>query len=106
MDGARVLLLGVTYKKDVPDLRETPAAGVARRLRDRGARLTYHDPYVSDWHLDGAPVRRAGELDAELVAADLVILLQVHSAYDLEKIGQRAGLLLDTRGATAAGEVL
>src|SRR6516225_8653472 len=61
--GARVLLLGVTYKADVADQRESPVRLVGRKLRGRGAELAYHDPYVEDWRLDGEPVRRADDLD-------------------------------------------
>ena len=98
--GARVLLLGVTYKADVADQRESPVRLVGRKHRGRGAELAYHDPYVEDWRLDGEPVRRADDLDAEVAAADLVIVLQDHSAYDLDHIAATARLVLDTRGRT------
>ena len=103
LNGSRVLLLGVTYKKDIADQRETPVTGVARRLRARGADLCYHDPYVADWQVDGSPVRRADSLQGELAAADLTILLQEHSAYDLESIARESRLLLDTRGHVTDG---
>jgi UDP-N-acetyl-D-glucosamine dehydrogenase len=96
--GAHVLLLGVTYKSDVADTRESPVLLVARKLRSRGAVVTYHDPYVPDWRLDGEPVRRATDLDGEVADADLVILLQDHSSYDLDRISRAARLVLDTRG--------
>ena len=98
LNGARVLLLGVTYKRDVADQRESPVRLVARKLRSRGAVLTYHDPYVDEWWLNGEPVRRAADLDEEVAHADLVILLQDHSAYDLDRISRDARLVLDTRG--------
>ncbi|MGE5292325.1 MAG: nucleotide sugar dehydrogenase [Micromonosporaceae bacterium] len=103
LNGSRVLLLGVTYKKDIADRRETPVAGVARRLRARGADLRYHDPYVDDWRVDGLPVRRADNLESEIAAADLTILLQEHSAYDLGSIARESSLLLDTRGHVTGG---
>jgi UDP-N-acetyl-D-glucosamine dehydrogenase len=102
LNGADVLLLGVTYKKDIADQRETPVRPIARKLRARGARLAYHDPYVAQWWVDGQPVRRATDLDAEVRGADLTILLQAHSGYDLGAIARGAHLLLDTRGAVAA----
>ncbi|KPI04873.1 nucleotide sugar dehydrogenase [Actinobacteria bacterium OK074] len=98
INGADVLLLGVTYKEDVADLRETPVLPVARKLLARGARLVYHDPYVSDWQVDGRPVRRATDLEAEVAGADLTILLQAHGTYDVDALAGRARLLLDTRG--------
>ena len=106
VNGSRVLLLGVTYKKDSADLRETPATSVARQLWRAGARVTYCDPYVTEWSVDGRRVEAGGRLADAVAAADLVILLQAHSAYDPAEIGRRARLLLDTRGVTKAGERL
>ena len=105
LKGAHVLLLGVTYKPNVADQRESPVQAVGRRLRSRGAVLTYHDPYVDDWRLDGEPVRRADDLDEEVANADLVILLQDHSGYDLDRISGGARLILDTRGRVAGPNV-
>ena len=103
--GARVLLLGVTYKRDVADQRESPVAVIGRKLGWRGADLAYHDPYVDTWSPGGTPVRRATDIDAEVGSADLVILLQDHSVYDLERISQRACRILDTRGRLAGPNV-
>jgi UDP-N-acetyl-D-glucosamine dehydrogenase len=98
VNGARVLLLGVTYKKDVADQRESPARPIARKLFARGAAVAYHDPYVPAWEVDGREVPRAADLQAAVAAADLVILLQAHRGYDLARIAATARLLLDTRG--------
>jgi len=98
VNGARVLLLGVTYKKDIADQRESPARPIARKLRARGADVAYHDPYVPAWQVDGQDVPRAGDLAAAVAAADLVILLQAHQDYDLPQLAATARLLLDTRG--------
>jgi len=98
VNGARILLLGVTYKRDIADQRESPARPIARKLRARGADVRYHDPRVTEWEVDGHPVGRADDLDAALTAADLVILLQPHSEYDMAAIAAQARLLLDTRG--------
>jgi UDP-N-acetyl-D-glucosamine dehydrogenase len=105
LNGSRVLLLGVTYKPDVADQRESPARMIGRTLRERGAVLSYHDPYVTDWRVDGQAVRRAAEVGAEVPLADLVILLQDHTAYDLDRIARDAQLLLDTRGRLAGPHV-
>src|SRR6266704_1542455 len=99
VNGARVLLLGVTYKKDIADQRESPARPIARKLRARGAALAYHDPYVPAWQVDGQDVPRACDPQAAVAAADLVIVLQAHREYDLARIARTARLLLDTRGA-------
>jgi len=98
VNGARVLLLGVTYKQDVADQRESPARPIVRKLRGRGAAVAYHDPYVPAWQVDGEAVPRAADLAAAAAAADLVILLQPHQGYDLAEIGRAARLVLDTRG--------
>jgi UDP-N-acetyl-D-glucosamine dehydrogenase len=98
LNGANVLLLGVTYKQDIADQRESPAQPIARRLLARGAVLSYHDPHVPAWAIDGRPVRRAADLDTDIVTADVVILLQNHSEYDLPQLAASAKLFLDTRG--------
>lgn len=105
VNGARVLLLGVTYKKDVADQRESPVRVIGSKLRSRGADLAYHDPHVAQWSLGGEPVRRAEDLAAEVAAADLVILLQDHTAYDLDQLSLAARLVLDTRGRTAGSHI-
>jgi len=103
--GARVFLIGVTYKKDVADQRESPAVAIGRKLRAWGPDLVYHDPYVDSWSPAGVPVRRAQDPYREAATADLVILLQNHSAYDLDRISQRAHRILDTRGCLAGPNV-
>jgi nucleotide sugar dehydrogenase len=101
--GARVLLLGVTYKPDLPDQAGAPAVEIATRLRDLGAQLVFHDPYVMSWHVGGQPVPRADALYDTAGAADLTVLLQNHRTYDLQGLAAKAQLLLDTRGASPAG---
>ena len=98
VNGAKVLLLGVTYKRDIADQRESPARPLARKLLARGAQVSYHDPYVPGWQIDGQSIPRAGDLQAALADANLVILLQAHQAYDPAQLTQAARLLLDTRG--------
>jgi nucleotide sugar dehydrogenase len=101
LKGARILLLGVTYKADIADQRESPARPVARRLLRLGAELTYHDPYVRTWQVDGTAVTRArGDLTEALEAADLAIVLAGHSVYDADTLTRHARLLFDTRGLT------
>ena len=101
--GARVLLLGVTYKPDLPDQEGAPARELATRLSDLGASLSYHDPYVPRWRVAGQPVPRADSLYEAAAAADLTLLLQHHRVYDLQGLAAKAQLLLDTRGASPAG---
>jgi nucleotide sugar dehydrogenase len=101
--GARVLLLGVTYKPDVGDQEGSPAREIASRLMDLGAQLSYHDPHVPHWQVLGWPVPRADSLYEAAAAADLTVLLQHHRTYDLQGLAVKAQLLLDTRGASPAG---
>ena len=105
LNGARILLLGVTYKRDVADQRESPVRIIGRKLLSRGVALTYHDPYVAEWAVDDQPVRKADDFGAEARAADLVILLQHHRAYDLDQLAREAKLILDTRGGLAGPRV-
>jgi UDP-N-acetyl-D-glucosamine dehydrogenase len=105
LKGARVLLLGVTYKKDIADVRESPVPEVARRLLVRGAVVAYHDPYVPEWSIDDTQLRCVADLTAEIRAADLVILLQDHAVYDLDLIARESRLVLDTRGRLMGSRV-
>jgi UDP-N-acetyl-D-glucosamine dehydrogenase len=98
VNGAKVLLLGVTYKRDIADQRESPARPLARKLLARGAVVSYHDPHVPAWQIDGQSIPRTEDLEAALAAADLVILLQAHSSYDPAELARASRLLLDTRG--------
>lgn len=101
--GARVLLLGVTYKADVADQQGAPAREIGARLVELGAHLAYHDPYVPQWRVLDRPVPRADALWEAAADADLTLLLQHHRTYDLQGLAVKAQLLLDTRGATPAG---
>ncbi|MEV8624254.1 nucleotide sugar dehydrogenase [Streptomyces sp. NPDC051079] len=101
--GARILLLGITYKPDLADRQGSPADEIARRLMDLGATVSYHDPHVLDWRVRDLPVPRADSLYEAAAHADLTILLQHHRTYDLQGLSVKAQLLLDTRGATPGG---
>ena len=97
--GSRILLVGIAYKKDIPDLRESPSLKVLEKLHQKGAHLLYHDPHAPSlpWHygaLESVP------LSAELVAAmDCVVLLTDHTSLDLELLARHSTVLLDTRNA-------
>ncbi|GHA89105.1 UDP-N-acetyl-D-glucosamine dehydrogenase [Streptomyces termitum] len=99
---ARVTLLGVAYKADISDTRESPAYPVARALGAFGARLTYHDPYVGRFEVDGVPVPRQRSRERALTDSDLVVLLQEHAEYRSADWDAAACPVLDTRG-TAEG---
>ncbi len=96
--GSRVLLLGLTYKPDIADDRETPARQVVRGFRRLGADVIGHDPHLGSFEVDGDPLEMVTDLDAALTECDVAVLLQAHSAYDLDGIVTRAPLVFDTRG--------
>ncbi|GGN09460.1 UDP-N-acetyl-D-glucosamine dehydrogenase [Terrabacter tumescens] len=104
VNGSRVLLLGVTYKPDIADCRESPADPLAARLASWGADVSYHDPFVPRWSPRGVSnvLTCAADLNNAVDAADLVVLLQPHSDYDFEAVVRRDTHILDTRGALAA----
>ncbi len=96
--GSRILVLGLTYKPDIADDRETPATAVIRHLRRLGADVVAHDPFVESFLVDDEPVAMADDLTAELAGCELALLLQTHSAYDLDEIARIAPVVFDTRG--------
>jgi nucleotide sugar dehydrogenase len=100
INGSRVLMLGVTYKPNVADQRESPAVPLARALAGLGAKMTYHDPYVTEWTAAGTDVLRADDLEAAVAEADLVVLVQNHAAYEVDRLAGLAKRFFDTRGAT------
>ncbi|MGH3490289.1 MAG: nucleotide sugar dehydrogenase, partial [Actinopolymorphaceae bacterium] len=104
--GSTVLILGVTYKANVADQRESPSRPVARRLRRMGANLIFHDPYVDTWLVDDEEIPRVDDLDHGLRTSDVSLLLQAHAAYDPTTLAA-ARLLFDTRGVSdGTAEVL
>lgn len=106
IEGARVLLLGVTYKPNIGDQRESPAVHLARELEAWGAAVEFHDPFVDTWHLPGRSVARVDNLDLALREADVTVLLQNHSCYDLDSIAASAVRLFDSRGVVQAPGVV
>jgi UDP-N-acetyl-D-glucosamine dehydrogenase len=103
INGSRILLLGVAYKADVSDVRETPAVVVARRLTGRGAALSWHDPYVERCESLETMARRVYELSPRVLRAfDLAIIHTDHTTYDWPSIIENSALVLDTRNVTAA----
>jgi UDP-N-acetyl-D-glucosamine dehydrogenase len=106
VSGASVVLLGVTYKPDIADGRESPAEPLAVRLRAARARVTYCDPLIGEWSAGGVPVPRADDLQAAVEAADLVILLQPHRSFDLSLVATRSAMVLDTRGVLPPSETV
>lgn len=106
INGASVLLLGVTYKKNIADQRESPALPVGELLKGKGAVLSFHDPKVQTWTLSDATLDRVPDLDEAVENADAVILLQNHESYDVDALASKAALFFDTRGATTTEKAI
>lgn len=106
LKGSKVLLLGVAYKRDVDDVRESPALSIIDRLRAKGAEVRYHDPFVKELRFNDAHIEGSGEplvsvplTDDELRAADCLIIVTDHSEIDYKRVCALAPLVVDTRNA-------
>jgi UDP-N-acetyl-D-glucosamine dehydrogenase len=106
MKGSNVLLLGVAYKKDINDVRESPALSIIDRLRAKGANVRYHDPFVAEVRFDDAHTDAGGEplssvplTNEELEISDCVIIVTDHSDIDYKRICSLVPLIVDTRNA-------
>ena len=99
--GARVLVLGVAYKPNVADTRDSPAIEIIQTLLAKGARVAYHDPLVPSLTLDRTTLESIAWRDADLAGRDLVLILTGHRGYDWGAIVREARLVVDTRNATA-----
>lgn len=103
VNGARVLLLGVAYKKDVDDVRESPALAILDRLERDGAEVAYHDPHVPRWDLpDGRSMKSVPLADGLFDEADIVVIVTDHSIFDARMIFEQSRLLVDARNLTAS----
>ena len=102
--GASVLVLGVAYKRDIEDLRESPALDIIRLLEQQGARVSYHDPHVPSFQEDGREYRSVPLTPAALEAADCVMVVTDHSAIDFPLVRRHARLAVDTRHALPRGD--
>jgi UDP-N-acetyl-D-glucosamine dehydrogenase len=101
VNGSRVLVLGVAYKKNIDDMRESPALDVIRLLEERGAVVDYHDPFVPTLR-EGDDVRTGVPLDAAVLrAADAVVIVTDHDSVDYQLVVDEADVVVDTRNATA-----
>ncbi|MBA2565714.1 MAG: nucleotide sugar dehydrogenase [Gemmatimonadetes bacterium] len=98
--GSRVLLLGVAYKRDVNDVRESPALDVYKLLADRGAELAYHDPWVPELRVEGIEADSVPFAAEELGAFDCVVIVTDHGVVDYAAVAAHARLVVDCRNAT------
>src|SRR5213594_3916615 len=100
LNGAKVLALGVAYKREVGDTRESPAIEILMKLREKGSEIAYVDPYVPSLDLHGTTLKSVELTDEELAAADCVLILTDHSAFDYQQVVDGARLVIDPRNAT------
>ena len=102
LKSSRVLVLGVTYKADVIDLRESPALDLISLLREKGVDVAYHDPFVPQLDVDGVPMTGVTLDVTTLRAADCIVITTAHSSYNWKYIVEHSQVVVDTRNATAA----
>src|SRR5688500_1983497 len=101
VNGSRILVLGVAYKRDIDDMRESPALDVIRLLENQGAKVEYHDPHVSQFREDGHEHKSVELTDKAISGADAVVIITDHSIVDYQRVVRLAGVTVDTRNATA-----
>jgi len=97
--GSHVLVLGVAYKPDIDDIRESPALDVIGLLHQKGAVVSYHDPYIPRLVEESVELESVSDLMAEVRAADCVVIITNHSSYDYQAILDEAACIVDTRNA-------
>jgi len=98
--GSRILILGVAYKRDVSDIRESPALDILKHLIARGANVAYSDPHVPRLEYDGVELASVELTPETLAAQDCVVIVADHSAFDYQAVVENARLVVDTRNAT------
>jgi UDP-N-acetyl-D-glucosamine dehydrogenase len=101
VNGSHILVLGVAYKKDISDMRESPALDVIRLLEAQGADVAYHDPHVAKYRENGHERSSVALTDDALKRADAVVIVTDHSSVDYQRVVDLAGVVVDTRNATA-----
>ncbi len=97
--GSTILILGVAYKKDISDIRESPSLDIIHLLKEKGAHVQYHDPYVPEFHYDEVAMESIPDLNNSIQQADCVVVVTDHTSYDWVYIAKHARLIVDTRRA-------
>ncbi|MBX3012070.1 MAG: nucleotide sugar dehydrogenase [Caldilineaceae bacterium] len=95
--GSRILVMGVAYKKNVDDMRESPALDIIHLLEEKGAHVYYHDPHVPSFHHEGMEMVSVTDLDVALRMVDCVVITTDHDAYRWDDVARKATLVVDTR---------
>ena len=102
LKNSKVLILGVAYKPDVSDTRESPAIEIIQKLIEKGARVSYNDPYVSEFKHDLFELKSVELTEQNLNKIDIALIVTHHSGYDYDFIVKNAPMIFDSRNATAA----
>jgi UDP-N-acetyl-D-glucosamine dehydrogenase len=100
VNGSRILVLGVAYKPDIDDIRESPALDILGVLAAEGAEVLFHDPFISAVHEDGHDWRSSPLTDELLESVDAAVIVTDHSQVDYARVLERAPIVVDTRNAT------
>jgi len=100
VNGSKVLVLGVAYKKNIDDMRESPALDVIRLLEERGASVAFHDPHVSTFREDGHVFNGVDLTDAALTNSDAVVIVTDHDSVNYQRVVDLAPVVVDARNAT------
>ena len=100
LNKTNILVLGVAYKRDIKDLRESPALDVIKLLEDKGAKVVYNDPYVPVFNWKGGKFKSTKLTEAVVKKADLVVILTDHTDYNYQWVVDHAKLIFDSRNAT------
>jgi UDP-N-acetyl-D-glucosamine dehydrogenase len=100
VNGSKLLILGVAYKSDVSDVRESPALDVIRLLQQKGAEIRYHDPHVRELAIDGESLKSVDLSDDVLAGADVTVIITQHGSVDYQRVVDRSQRVFDTRNAT------
>jgi nucleotide sugar dehydrogenase len=103
--GSKILILGITYKADIADARESSAFEIAELLKSKGANISFNDPFQNSFLVGNTETIRQETLDESISKFDLVLLLQAHSSYDIENIALNAKYMFDTRGKASGPNV-
>lgn len=99
LNGSKVLILGVAYKPDIDDLRESPALDVIGLFEQKGAQVSYYDPYIPSIDIHGVEMKSVKSMDKAVMAADCVVIITNHSVFDYNKLLRDAKCIFDTRNA-------
>jgi UDP-N-acetyl-D-glucosamine dehydrogenase len=97
VNGSAVLVLGAAYKKDIDDVRESPAIDIIELLQAKGAAVKYHDPHVARLTAESLDLESVRDLDEALSSSDCTVVVTDHSAYDWTRVQELSQIIVDTR---------